>query len=105
MVAARGGGGLLLLSATSQASAEGDVETGREVAEAVCARCHMGTAKPYGGIDSTPTFFFMSEQLDEYRQRVLTLKARRPHKALDLDPISNGDPENLAAWIGTLERR
>jgi hypothetical protein len=36
---------------------------------------------------------------------VLTLKADRPHKALDLDPISNGDFENLVAYIGALERR
>jgi hypothetical protein len=46
----------------------------------------------------------MSEKLDEYRQRVLTLKARRPHKALGLDEVSNDDLESLVAYIGTLER-
>ncbi|HYZ25573.1 MAG TPA: hypothetical protein VE597_01565 [Geminicoccaceae bacterium] len=61
--------------------AEGDVEAGREVALTVCARCHVvGAEKSYGGIDSTPTFFLMSEKLDNYRQRVLTLKARRPQR-------------------------
>jgi hypothetical protein len=35
---------------------------------------------------------------------VLTLTERRPHKALDLDGVSSGDLEDLAAYIGSLER-
>jgi hypothetical protein len=58
----------------------------------------MGAEKPYGGIDSTPTFFLMSEQLDENRPRLLSLKGRLPHKALDLDQISNDD---LGSWSPT----
>jgi mono/diheme cytochrome c family protein len=59
---------LLSLLAPGAALAEGDAEAGREVAEPVCARCHvMGARKPYGGIDSTPTFFLMSEKLEAYR--------------------------------------
>jgi mono/diheme cytochrome c family protein len=105
MVAAWGGLGLLLLLAAGEALAEGDAEEGRKVAQTWCARCHVvGTEKPYGGIDSTPTFFLMSEKLDEYRQRVLTLKGRRPHKVLGLDEVSNDDLESLVAYIGTLER-
>jgi mono/diheme cytochrome c family protein len=105
MVAAWGGLGLLLLLAAGEALAEGDAEEGRKVAQTWCARCRaVDTEKPDGGIDSTPTFFLMSEKLDAYRQRVLTLKARRPHKALDLDEVSNDDLENLVAYIGILER-
>lgn len=98
--------GLILLLPAGVAQAAGDVEEGRKVAEQWCARCHVvGTAKPYGGIDSTPTFFLMSEKLDDYRQRVQTFKQRRPHKALDFDEVSREDLENLLAYIGTLERR
>jgi hypothetical protein len=64
----------------------------------------VGTAKPHGGIDSTPTFFLMSEKLDDYRPRLLTLEERRPHKALDLDEVSCADLEDLVAYIGSLER-
>ena len=52
-----GRGVMLLLPATSEALAAGDIEQGRAVAEKWCARCNVvGAAKPYGGIDSTPTF-------------------------------------------------
>jgi mono/diheme cytochrome c family protein len=96
---------MLFLLPAGKASAAGDIEEGREVAETWCARCHVvGTARPYGGIDSTPTFFLMTEKLENYRQRVLTLTERRPHKALDLDGVSSGDLEDLAAYIGGLER-
>ena len=96
---------MVLLLAAGKASAAGDLEKGRKVAETWCARCHVvGTARPYGGIDSTPTFFLMSEKLENYRQRMLTLKARRPHKALDLDELSRDDLEDLVAYIGSLER-
>jgi mono/diheme cytochrome c family protein len=99
------GPALFLLLAVPEALAAGDVEEGRAVAQKWCARCHVvGTAKLFGGIDSTPTFFLMSEQLERYRPRVLTLKARRPHKSLDLDDVSNDDLENLVAYIATLER-
>jgi hypothetical protein len=34
----------------------------------VRARCHViGTAKPHGGIDSTPTFLLMNEKLPAAR--------------------------------------
>ena len=105
MLTIRGGIALLLLLNAGVALAAGDVEEGRQVAEKWCSRCHVvGTAKPYGGIDSTPTFFLMSDKLDDYRPRVLTLKERRPHKSLDLDEVSSDDLENLVAYIGSLER-
>ena len=59
---------MLFLLAAGKASAAGDMDEGREVAEPVCARCHVvGMARPYGGIDSTPTFSLMSEKLENYR--------------------------------------
>lgn|SRR5690606_3145351 len=94
---------LMLVAGVVQGA--GDAEQGRKVAEQWCARCHVvGTAKPYGGIDSTPTFFLMSEKLDRYRPRVQTFKQRRPHKALDFDEVSRDDLEDLLAYIGSLER-
>ena len=105
MLAARGILSLLLLLPAAAAQAAGDGQAGRQVAERWCARCHVvGTAKPYGGIDSTPTFFLMSEKFDDYRQRVQTFKDRRPHKALDFDEVSRHDLEDLLAYIGGLER-
>ena len=93
---------LVLAAGAMQA---GDAQEGRRVAETWCARCHVvGTAKAYGGIDSTPTFFLMSEKLEAYRQRVQTFKQRRPHRALDFDDLSRDDLENLLAYIGSLER-
>jgi hypothetical protein len=64
----------------------------------------VGTARPHSGNDSTPTFSLRSENFDDYRPRVLTLKERRPHKAPDLDEVSRADLEDLAAYIGRLER-
>ena len=105
MLATRAILGLILLLPAWAAQAAGDAQEGRRVAETWCARCHVvGTAKPYGGIDTTSTLFLMSEQLDDYRQRVQTFKDRRPHKALDFDEVSRDDLENLLAYIGTLER-
>jgi len=96
---------LALLLAAKAAGAAGDVEHGQRVAEKWCARCHVvGVAKPFGGIDSTPSFFLMSDQLDRYRQRVGTFKDRRPHKALDFDQISKDDIDHLLAYIASLER-
>jgi mono/diheme cytochrome c family protein len=105
MVAARAILSLVLLLPAGAALAAGDVERGRKVAETWCARCHViGTAKPHGGIDSTPTFFLMNEKLDNYRPRVQTFKERRPHKGLDFEEVSRDDLEDLLAYIGSLER-
>ena len=105
MPSVRGGVIALLALTAGEALAAGDADKGREVALEWCARCHVvGTAKPYGGIDSTPTFFLMSDKLDSYRPRVLTFKDRRPHKALDFDQVSRADLDHLIAYIGSLER-
>lgn len=94
-----------ILLLTAGAAGAGDPEAGRKVAEKWCAPCHViGAAKRFGGIDSTPTFFLMSEKLDDYRRRVQSFKQRRPHRALDFDEVTREDLENLLAYIGTLER-
>lgn len=96
---------LALLLAAPAAAAAGDVEQGRRVAEKWCARCHVvGTAKPFGGIGSTPSFFLMSDQFDNYRQRVGTFKDRRPHIAQEFDDVTKDDIDHLLAYIGNLER-
>lgn len=87
-----------------EAGAAGDVEKGREVAERVCKRCHViGTQNLHGSIGSTPSFFIMSDKLDDYRARLLSVTARPPHKAQDLE-LTLADLVNLTAYIATLER-
>lgn len=95
----------LSLCLAARAAAAGDVAEGQRVAETWCARCHVvGTAKPFGGIGSTPSFFLMHDKLDDYRQRIGTFKDRRPHKALDFDDVSSDDLDDLVAYIDSLER-
>ena len=95
--------GVLLSTA---AVAEGDVEKGRELAERFCGGCHVvGVKNRHGGIDSTPSFFLMHDKLDNYRQRLRSLKRRPPHTAYErLSEVSNDDIDYLLAYIGGLER-
>ena len=88
------------------ALAEGDADKGREVADRFCKGCHViGTENRLGGIDSTPSFFLMHDKLDNYRQRLWTLKGRPPHTAYErLKDVSSDDIEHLLAYIGGLER-
>jgi hypothetical protein len=101
MVAARGGGGLLLLSATSQAFAEGDAEAGR-----LSPRRYERAATSWAPKALRRDRFGADVLLDERAagRRVLTLKGRRPHKAQDFDEVSNDDLESLVASIATFER-
>jgi len=92
------------LLGASDASAEGDIEKGRAVAERVCKRCHViGPQNLHGSIGSTPSFFIMKDKLDDYRARLLSVTDRPPHKAQDLE-LSLADLVNLTAYITTLER-
>ncbi len=96
----------LIAATMSAARAEGDIGKGRELAERFCKSCHVvGIDNRHGGIDSTPSFFLMSDKLDNYRQRLWTLKRRPPHTAYErLKDVSNDDIEHLLAYIGDLER-
>ncbi|MGH1479027.1 MAG: c-type cytochrome [Geminicoccales bacterium] len=88
------------------AGAAGDVEKGRDLAGKLCKGCHVvGTENRHGGIDSTPSFFLMHDKLDNYRQRLWTLKKRPPHTAYErLSDVSEDDIEHLLAYISKLER-
>ena len=96
--------GLSFLAA--EAEAAGDIDKGRDLADLHCKGCHVvGTENRHGGIDSTPSFFLMHDKLDNYRQRLWSLKGRPPHKAYDrLSEVSAQDIEHLIAYIAWLER-
>lgn len=86
------------------AQSEGDPVAGKQKAIKWCARCHViGEHNPYGGINSTPSFYIMSEKPESYRERVLSVRDRRPHLAQDLD-VKNEDLDDILAYILTLER-
>ncbi|MGI9421026.1 MAG: hypothetical protein ACR2RA_24640 [Geminicoccaceae bacterium] len=97
--------GFLILQ-SGHARAEGDAGKGRELADRFCKGCHVvGAENRLGGIDSTPSFFLMHDKLDNYRQRLWSLKRRPPHIAYErLQDVSNDDIEHLLAYIGGLER-
>ena len=96
----------LIVAMAPTAKAEGDVDKGRELAESLCKGCHVvGAGNRHGGIDSTPSFFLMNDKIDNYRQRLWSLKSRPPHTAYErLKDVSSDDIEHLIAYIGKLER-
>lgn len=84
--------------------AAGDPAEGREIAERTCKGCHViGEANLLGGIGSTPSFFLMQEKIERYRWRILSLNARRPHIAQELD-LTRAELDHLVAYISTLQR-
>ena len=99
--------GILIVLAAPLAWAEGSPDEGRELADKLCKGCHVvGTENRHGGIDSTPSFFLMSDKIDDYRQRLWTVTKRRPHIAYErLDDVSIDDIEHLIAYISRLERQ
>jgi len=86
--------------------AEGDAEKGRALANSLCKGCHViGVDNRHGGIDSTPSFFLMHDKIDNYRQRLWSLRSRPPHTAYErLDEVTLDDIEHLLAYINELER-
>lgn len=103
------GGGILAVLMTlaiGPAGAAGNIDKGRDIADQLCKGCHVvGTENRHGGIDSTPSFFVMNDKLDNYRQRLWSLKRRPPHIAYErLKDVSSDDIEHLLAYIGGLER-
>ena len=96
----------LTVAAAGDAVAEGDVGKGQELADRFCKGCHVvGAENRHGGIGSTPSFFLMSDKLDNYRQRLWSLKRRPPHTAYErLKDVSDDDIEHLLAYIGDLKR-
>jgi mono/diheme cytochrome c family protein len=93
-----------LLAAGAALADAGEVERGREVAIETCWLCHViGPDNLHGGIGSTPSFFLMGEKLDDYRERVLSLPDRLPHKGQELE-VTIEDLEAVLAYIASLER-
>ena len=100
------GVGLLLAALLPAGSslADGDPAAGKRKAIEWCARCHViGEHNRYGGINSTPSFYIMSEKPESYRVRVLSVQERRPHRAMALD-LKNEDLDDILAYILTLKR-
>ncbi len=104
LLAALGAG--IIIGLTGPVQAAGDINKGRVLADEFCKGCHVvGTENRHGGIGSTPSFFLMHDKLDNYRQRLWTLKKRPPHIAYErLEKVSNDDIEHLLAYITKLER-
>jgi hypothetical protein len=72
-----------LVGCVQSASAGGDVERGRLVAQKHCSRCHViGEFNKYGGIGSTPSFQMLVNYMDDYRERFETFYVRNPHPSL-----------------------
>lgn len=86
------------------ALAAGDSVAGQKAAIEWCARCHViGDHNPYGGINSTPSFWIMAKKPEVYSAKVLTFHQRRPHAALEFD-VTKQDVADIHAYIQTLKR-
>lgn len=86
------------------ARANTDVERGAKLAIKFCVRCHVVGENEFVGISSTMSFYMMSEHMDRYEPRLLTVTERRPHIALKLD-IKDQDIKDLIAYIKQLDWR
>ena len=86
--------------------AVGDVGAGRDLAIKWCSKCHViGKYNfPYGGINSTPSFFIMAEKPEVYLPKVLSVQERRPHAALSFS-LDARELEDIKTYIATLERK
>jgi cytochrome c len=73
----------IAIGLTGTASAETDVERGRNVAKLHCSRCHVvDEANPFTGIASTPSFKLLVTALDDWRDRFKTFHTRLPHPSV-----------------------
>lgn len=92
------------LAANPARADEGDVQAGRDLAKHQCARCHV-IDNPFGGIGSTPSFNLLAG-LDDYRERMETFFARRPHPAFVRVPgVDATDPGPAYARIFRITSR
>ena len=88
------------------ARAEGDAVAGKKKAIEVCSRCHViGDHNPYGGINSTPSFWIMQEKPQVYDDKLLSVTNRRPHIGIGLDQeVTLKDLEDILSYVHTLKR-
>ncbi len=94
----------LMLFDTTVARANTDVERGAKTALKFCVRCHVVGENEFVGISSTMSFYMMSENIDRYEPRLLTVTERRPHIALKLE-IKEQNIRDLIAYIKQLDWR
>jgi mono/diheme cytochrome c family protein len=91
------------LAFASSARAEGNSVKGEKLAVERCSRCHViGDQNPYGGINSTPSFWIFARKPQIYTERLRTFEVRRPHIALKLD-LKDREVENILAYVGGLK--
>ena len=95
----------LVTALGAQVAAAGpDPTAGRKLAIERCARCHViGDHNPYGGINSTPSFWIFARKPQIYVERLRTFDQRRPHLSRDMD-VSADDIRHIMAYVETLER-
>lgn len=102
----------------SGARAGGGPEKGRELANKYCSRCHVVGDDPFAGIDSTPSFRFLTK-LSDYVVRLQTFYQRSPHpvfvkvpgvpRRTEIPPfivpftVSPDNIEDIIAFVKTLE--
>lgn len=85
------------------ATAEGDPERGLKLAIDNCARCHViGDYNPYGGINSTPSFWIFARKQSLYMERLSTFDQRRPHRSMTFH-VKPRDIEDIKAYVRTLK--
>lgn len=73
---------MMLITATIASAEMAQLERGRKIAQIHCARCHVvGEFNPMGGISSTPSFYLLVREFEDWEARFKTFYARRPHPA------------------------
>ena len=97
---------LVLPAAETTRAEEGDAVAGKKKAIEICARCHViGSHNPYGGINSTPSFWIMQEKPHVYDEKLLSVTNRRPHIGIGLDQeVTLKDLEDILSYVHTLRR-
>lgn len=86
-----------------QAEAAGDAAAGRKLAIEKCALCHViGDHNPYGGINSTPSFWIFARKPEVYTERLRTFDQRRPHLGIELT-LKPEQIEDILSYVGGLE--
>ena len=104
---ARGVAGLALVLSPPLTAAEtraaGDAAAGLKIAIERCARCHViGDHNPYGGINSTPSFWIFARKPEVYTERLRTFDQRRPHLGIELT-LKPEQIEDILSYVGGLE--
>ncbi len=100
------------------AQAQGDPKKGRELAHKHCIRCHVVGDDQFAGIDSTPSFRFLTK-LSDCVERLQTFYRRSPHPVFVDVPgvprrteipafvakftVTPGNIEDIIAFVKTLE--